>query len=155
MGRKDRKARDGQVVATCSGARWIAQLELDELLAGRFSRFRIDVQGRFPTEEAAVQAAQVILTEWRMRGVTLRDLLLRELAALYRRLRARYPMAEPAAVPTTSATWNRAISLWEGAGWLDAADAARYREHVARAFDAAILTVCRRGLVEVEPDVTP
>jgi hypothetical protein len=152
MGRKNRRGRDGRVVTGRAGERWTAQLELDELHGGRFSRLRIDVQGKFPSEPAAIQAAQAVLTEWRMGGVTLRDLLLRELAAAYRHLRERHPSMEPVAVPTTSGAWNRAITLWEETGWLDATEAARYREHAARAFDSTVVTVKRHGLLEAGSD---
>lgn len=153
MGRKNRnKAREGRVVTNCTGIRWTAQLELDERRGDRFSRLRLDVHGRFSDEASAVQAAQAVLTEWRIGGVTLRDLVLRELAGLYRRLRERRPMIEPAAVPTTRAAWERALALWSGAGLLDAADVERYREHVAHAFDASTVTVKRHGLLEVGPD---
>jgi hypothetical protein len=152
MGRKSRKGRDGRVITTRSGARWTVQVELDDLSGDRFLRTRIDVQGRFPSEEAAARAAQPILAEWSLGGVTLRDLLLRELAATYRYLRERHPLMEPAAVPTTSAAWNQALALWERAGRLDAAGAARYRDHVAHAFDATMTSVKRHGLLEVEAE---
>jgi hypothetical protein len=152
MGRKNRRVRDGRVVTGRAGVRWTAQLELDELRGDRFSRLRIDVQGRFPDEAAAVRAAQAVLTEWRLGGVTLRDLVLRELAATYRHLRERHPTMEPVAVPTTSAAWNRAIDLWEAAGWLDTSRAARYREKVLHAFDATAVTVKRHGLLDAGSD---
>ena len=148
MGRKKRRGRDGRVVASNAGARWTAQLELDQRSGDQLSRLRIDVQGKFPSEAAALQAAQAVLTEWRMGGVTLRDLLLRELASVYRYLRERHPGMGPVAVPTTSAAWNRAITLWAQAAWLDAPEAARYREHATLAFDAAVVRVKRHGLVD-------
>jgi len=155
MGRKTRRGRDGRVITGRNGARWTAQLELDDLSGDRFLRVRIDVQGRFVSEEAAVQAAQAVLTEWRLGGVTLRDVMLRELAAAYRALRERYPLMEPVAVPTTSLGWNRALALWERSNQLTPADAARYREHVAHAFDVNATTVKRHGLLEVEVGSDP
>ena len=152
MGRKSRRGRDGRVITARDGGRWTVQLELDDVSGDRFLRVRIDVQGRFPSEEAAVQAAQAVLTEWRIGGVTLRDVILRSLAATYRHLRERHPLMEPVAVPTTSAGWLRALTLWEGAGRLDAASAARYREHVAHAFDVGAAPVKRHGLLEAGPD---
>ena len=152
MGRKNRRGRDARVITERKGARWTAQLELDDLSGDRFLRVRIDVLGRFVSEEAAVRAAQPILAEWRMGGVTLRDLLLRQLAAIYRHLRERHPLMEPVAVPTTSAAWNRALTLWEESGRLDAARVARYRDHVAHAFDVGAAAVVRHGLLEVGPD---
>ena len=148
MGKKHRRGREGRVVTAQRGERWTALLELDELRDDRFSRLRIDVQGRFASEAAAVQAAQGVLVEWQRGGVTMRDLVLRELAAVYRRLRERHAMMDPVAVPTTGAGWSRAITLWERDGWLDATDAARYREHAERAFDATAVTVKRHGLLD-------
>jgi hypothetical protein len=154
MGRKkNRRARDGRVVTGRVGTYWTAQLELEQR-GDRFLQLRVDVQGRFADEAAAVQAAQAVLTEWRIGGVTLRDLVLRELAAAYRHLRERGPMMDPVAVPTTSAAWTRAIGLWEAAGWLDAAQATRYREHVQYAFDATAVSVKRHGLLDVGSDTT-
>ena len=152
MGRKSRRGRDGRVITTSDGGRWTAQLELDDVSGDRFRRVRIDVQGRFPSEEAAVQAAQAVLAEWRIGGVTLRDVILRSLAATYRHLRERHPLMEPVAVPTTSAGWLRALTLWERAGRLDATSVARYRDHVAHAFDVAAAPVKRHGLLEAGPD---
>ena len=155
MGRKNRRrSREGRVVTSCAGDRWIAQLELDERNGEHLSRLQIDVPGTFVSESAAVNAAQGLLHEWRVGGVTLRDLVLRELAAAYRRLREKYPAMQPVAVPTTSAAWYRAIDLWELSGWLDAAEAARYREHAQRAFDATAARVKRHGLLEVKFDST-
>jgi len=153
MGRKNRPGRrEGRVVTASAGARWTAQLELDERRGEELSRLRIDVPGTFPSEAAAVHAAQGVLNEWRVGGVTLRDLVLRELAAAYRRLRETHKTMEPVAVPTTSAAWKRAIDLWELAGWLDATEAARYREHAQRAFDAAAAKVTRHRLSDVDSD---
>jgi hypothetical protein len=153
MGRKNRPGRrEGRVVTGHAGERWTAQLELDERRGEQLSRLRIDVPGTFSSEAAAVHVAQGVLNEWRIGGITLRDLVLRELAAAYRHLREKHKTMEPATVPTTRAAWDRAIGLWELAGWLDAAEAARYREHVRRVFDAATATVKRHRLLDVESD---
>jgi hypothetical protein len=156
MGRKNRtKGREGRVVSVPAGQRWTAQLELDERSGDQLSRLRVDVPGTFLTEAAAVQAAQGVLNEWRVGRLTLRDLVLRELAAAYRHLRETHKTMEPVAVPTTSAAWDRAIDLWELAGWLDAAEAARYREHAQRAFDAAAARVKRHRMLDVKLDTEP
>lgn len=152
MSRKNKRRREGRVVACPTGMRWTAQLELDDRRADGTSPLRIDVPGTFASEAAAVQAAQGVLNEWRVGCVSMRDLVLRELAAVYRHLRQRHPAMEPVAVPTTSAMWNRAIGLWELAGWLDAAQAERYREHVRSAFDASAATIKRHRLEDIEPD---
>jgi hypothetical protein len=151
-GRKSRKLRDGRLIASRNGARWTVQVEIDDFSGDRFLRLRLDVQGRFPSEDAAVRAAQPVLTEWCLGGVTLRDLLLRELAATYRYLRERHPLMDPAAVPTTSGAWYGALTMWERAGRLDAAAVARYRDHVAHAFDVNATAVKRHGLLEVEAE---
>jgi hypothetical protein len=62
---------------------------------------------------------------------------------------------EPVAVPTTCAAWNRALTLWELAGWLGNAEAARYREHVERAFAPAATTMTRHRLLDADPDPAP
>ena len=153
MGKKDRpRGREGRVVTALASAGWTAQLELEERRGGQPAAVRIDVPGTYLSEGAAVRAAQGVLNEWRMGALTLRDLVLRELAAVYRRLRESYAPMEPVSVPTTSVAWERAISLWELAGWLDAAEAARYREHAERAFDAGAATVKRYRLLDSEPD---
>jgi hypothetical protein len=149
MGQKHRPTgRAGRIVTRQAGDRWTAQLELDERRGEESSRLRIDVPGEFASQPTAVHAAQDLLDDWRAGRVTLRDLVLRELAAAYRHLREKHNPMEPAAVPTTCAAWERAIALWELAGWLDPAEAARYRDHAARAFDEAAITVKRHRLLD-------
>lgn len=153
MGNKNRpNGRDGRVVTSQVDARWTAQLELDERAGDDVSRLRIDVPGEFASQATAAHAAQDVLKEWRGGRVTLRELVLRELAAAYRHLREKQKPMEPVAVPTTYVAWDRALALWELAGWLDAAEAARYRQHLERAFDAAAVTVKRHRLLDVDPE---
>lgn len=139
-------------MAVSTGERWSAQLELDERGGDQSSLLRVDVPGTFLNEAAAIQAAQSVLNEWRAGRLTLRDLVLRELAAAYRHLRETQKAMQPVAVPTTSAAWARAIDLWQLAGWLEAADAARYREHARRAFDVTAARVTRHRLSDVKSD---
>jgi hypothetical protein len=139
-------------VPTATGHRWIAQLELDERTADQSSALRIDVPGTFITQALAVRAAEGVLNEWRMGTITLREIVLRELAAAYRHLRETHKTMEPIAVPTTSTAWARAIDLWELCGWLDTAEAARYREHAERAFDASAARVKRHRLADFKPE---
>jgi hypothetical protein len=156
MGQKNRpRGREGRVVTSQTGERWTAQLELDERCDERVSRLRIDVPGEFASQATAGQAAQHVLNDWRAGRLTLRELVLRELAAAYRHLREKHKPMEPVAVPTTFAAWDRAITLWELAAWLDKAEAARYREHAERAFEAAATTVTRHRLLDVDPDSAP
>lgn len=153
MGNKNRPGgREGRIAINQVGDRWTAQLELDEVVAETVSRLRIDVPGEFASQATATHAAQEVLREWRGGRLTLRELVLRELAAAYRHLREKHKPMEPVAVPTTYVTWDRAIALWQLAGWLDAAEAARYRQHVERAFDAAATTVKRHRLLDVDPE---
>jgi hypothetical protein len=153
MGRKHQtEGREGRVVVDRTGDRWAAQLELDEREGGETSRLRVDLPGVFVTEAAAVQAGQRVLADWRAGRVTLREIVLRELAAAYRQLREKHKPMEPVAVPTTSLAWERAIALWELAAWVDADGAARYREHVLRAFGDAVAPVKRHRLPDAESD---
>jgi hypothetical protein len=139
-------------VTVPTGERWTAQLELDERGGEQSSKLLVDVPGTFLNQAAATRAAEGVLSEWRAGRLTLRDLVLRELAAAYRHLRETQKTMEPVAVPTTSAAWARAIDLWELAGWLAAAEAARYREHARRAFDATAATMRRHRLLDVKSD---
>ncbi|HJQ85525.1 MAG TPA: hypothetical protein VKA21_15665 [Candidatus Binatia bacterium] len=140
-------SRDGAVTCVRAGDRWNAEIRLD-------GQERIALARAFATEDAAARAGAEILAEWRAGRSVLRDLVLRELAAAYRGLRERHKMTEPAAVPTTSAAWDRAILEWERLGWLQADDVTRYREHVLRAFGAGARPVRRCGTVgDVESDV--
>jgi hypothetical protein len=149
MGQKHRPTgREGRIVTSQVGDRWTAQLELDERRGEESSRLRVDVPGEFASQPTAVHAAQNLLNDWRAGRVMLRDLVLRELAAAYRHLRGKHNPMEPVAVPTTCAAWDRAIGLWELAGWLDPAEAVRYRDHVERAFDEAAITVKRHQLLD-------
>ena len=152
MGHKHRsRGGEGRIVTSQAGDRWTAQLEIDERRAEEVSRLRIDVPGEFASQPTAAHAAESLLNDWRAGRLTLRDLVLRELAAAYRHLREKHQPMEPVAVPTTCAAWDRAIALWELAGWLDPADAARYRDHAERAFDGAAVTVKRHRLLD-DPD---
>jgi hypothetical protein len=151
MGRDNRPGRrEGRVVLDRAGERWSVQLELDERHGEQLTRLRVDVPGAFATEETATIAARAVLEEWRAGRVTLRELVLRELAALYRQLREKHKPMEPVAVPATSTAWDRALGLWELAAWLDAAETARYREHARLAFDTAAAPVKRHRLPDVE-----
>ncbi|HWP65828.1 MAG TPA: hypothetical protein VNO26_07940 [Candidatus Limnocylindria bacterium] len=145
-------ARGGRIVIRQVADRWTAQLELNEHAGDQASRLRVDVPGEFASEATAQHAAQAALDRWCTGQLTLRELVLRQLAAAYRRLREKHKPMEPVAVPTTGAAWERALTLWELAGWLDAPEAARYRQHVRRAFDAAATTVKRHRLADAKPD---
>jgi len=134
MGRKEPAGRDGKVVCRRSGARWSVEVRLDEENGGQH---RIALARTFPTQVAARGAGEEIVAEWKAGQALVRELVLRELAAAYRALREAHEMVEPAAVPTTSAAWERAIAVWEAQRWIGAAAAKRYREHVRSAFDRA------------------
>ena len=93
----------------------------------------ISVARNFATEDAAERAGGEIVAQWKRNGI-LREILLRELAATYRVLREAHAPMDPPSVPTTRASWERAIASWEERGWITAADATRYREHVETGF---------------------
>ena len=151
MGRENRPGRrEGRVVLERVDDRWSVQLELDERKGDEATRLRVDVPGAFATEETAASAGQSALEEWRTGRVATRELVLRELAAVYRQLRQKHKPMEPVAVPATSTAWERALGLWELAAWLDAAESARYREHARLAFDTATAPVKHHRLSDVE-----
>src|SRR5262245_60170603 len=103
MGNKNRASgREGRIVTNQVADRWTAQLELDEHSGEEVSRLRIDVPGEFASQATASHAAQEVLREWRGGRLTLRELVLRELAAAYRHLRAQHKAMAPVAVPTTA-----------------------------------------------------
>jgi len=152
MGRENRPpTREGRVIVAAAGDRWTAQLDLDERVGDPSSRVRVDVPGTFLSQAAAAHAAKGVLNEWRAGRVTLREIVLRELAAAYRHLREKHKPMEPVAVPTTTVAWERALGLWELAAWLDPADAARYRDHARRAFEVTA-TVKHHRLRDVESE---
>ena len=137
MARKRTAGRDGKVICRRASGRWSTEVRLDEEDGGQGGQQRIVLARTFPTEAAARGAGQEIVAEWKAGQVVIRALVLRELAAAYRSLREAHEMVEPAAVPTTSAAWERAIAAWEALGWFGAAEARRYRQHVRSAFDRA------------------
>jgi hypothetical protein len=134
------------------GDRFTAQLDLEERNGDEVTKFLIDVPGEFATEARAEQVGQDTLLEWRAGRVTSRALILQELAAAYRHLREKHAPMEPILVPTTGVSWERALALWELAGWLDPELLPRYREHARWAFDVGTGTVKRHRLLDVEPD---
>ena len=147
------RGRTGRVVVGRTGARWTAQVEIDDRQGEHVSRVRLDLPGTFGDEASAKRAAESVLGEWRCGRVALRELVLRELAATYRRLRERHKVMEPATVPRTGVAWEHTLALWELAGWLDGAEVVRYREHARLAFDATAAPVTRHRLLDLESDL--
>ena len=116
-----------------AGERWTAEVLLEEGKGAERREVIVSLAQKFATEEAATRAGGEIVAQWKRNGI-LREVLLRELAATYRALRETYSPMDPPSVPTTRASWERAIATWEERGWITAADAARYRDHVQTGF---------------------
>ena len=74
------------------------------------------------------------------------DLILQELAAVYRRLRATHKTMQPVTVPATRSAWEHALGAWEQSGWIRPSEAIRYRDHVRAAFEAETGPVRRHKL---------
>ena len=134
-----------------AGERWTAEVLLEEGKGAERREVIVSLAQKFATEEAATRAGGEIVAQWKRNGI-LREVLLRELAATYRALRETYSPMDPPSVPTTRASWERAIAAWEERGWITAADAARYRDHVQTGF--AVTTAVRRHRLpdDVGPD---
>ena len=124
------------------GSRWSAELELTD---GNLTH-AVFLNRTFVTEMLARDAGEQTLAEWLAGRVVVRDLMLQELAAVYRQLRSTYKLMQPAAVPATRSGWEQAIGVWEGLGWIQATDATRYRSHARVAFEAESGPVRRHKL---------
>jgi hypothetical protein len=142
--------RSGTVTCHRSRERWTAEIGLEEGSDERSHRHSIWLHREFPTQDVARRAGERIVADWNEGHVPLRELLLRELAAVYRALRETHRMMQPVTVPATRATWERALAIWARLGWIDAADAARYAEHVRYAFEPEAQFPPRRGL-DIDP----
>ena len=139
--------RTGTVVPLRVGEKWAVEVRLEE--HGR--RHSVLLNRTFVTESAAREAGDHAVAEWLGDRLPTRDLLLQELAAVYRRLRATYKTMQPSTVPATRSAWDHATKTWEALGWIAAGDAARYRDHVDRAFTSASGTV-RRHTLRLDPE---
>ena len=146
--------RGGKVICQRAGERWTASVRLDERGDGQPRHYDVALARTFTTESAANRAGAEVVKSWKAGQVVLREILLRELAATYRTLRETHAPMQPASVPTTRAAWEHAIAAWEAAGWIEGADATRFREHVQWAFDPTAATVRRHRLADGEPDVS-
>jgi len=133
---------------TCrpAGGRWTADVRLEERDTTPGSDHNVSLNRMFATEAAARRAGDQLLAEWVAGRVTLRDVLLRELARTYRTLRETYKPMQPSTVPATRSGWDRAIATWEELHWIDAAAAARCRDHARCAFDSESGPVRRHRL---------
>ena len=140
--------RNGKVICHRSDGRWTAEVLLDE----EGQEHSVSLATRFATESSAIAAGAQVVAEWKAGEVTLRDLLLRELAATYRTLRQRHKTMQPPMVPATRSSWELAIGRWEELGWIEAGDAGRYREHVESAFEKAVGKIRRHRLMDVGPE---
>jgi hypothetical protein len=140
--------RTGKVICHRADERWTAEVVLDE----EGQEHSVSLATRFATESAAIAAGAQVIAEWKAGEVTLRDLLLRELAATYRTLRQRHKTMHPPMVPATRSSWELAIGRWEELGWIESVEAGRYREHVECAFEKAAAKIRRHRLLDVGPD---
>lgn len=140
-------ARKGSVTSCRSGERWTAEVHLGD---GK-REYDVSLNQTFPTQAAASRAGELIVAEWREQRAGLRDVFLKELAAAYRTLRQTHKTMAPPTVPATRASWDAAIAIWEERGWIEPEDAARYREHVAWAFEAEATREARSSLADDEP----
>jgi hypothetical protein len=131
---RTRESRSGEVLCHPSGERWTVELRLDENDGSQGCQCTVYLNRVFATESAARSAGEHVVAEWGAGRIAVRDLMLQELAATYRRLRETQQKMRPPAVPTTTSAWEKTIGSWEELGWIAAAEAARLREHVRRAF---------------------
>src|SRR2546426_10963547 len=123
-------SRSGKVLCHTSGERWTVELRLDENDGSQGCQYTVYLTRVFVTETAASRAGEQVVAEWEAGRIVVRDLMLQELAATYRRLREKHQRMRPPAVPTTRSAWESAIGSWEELEGIAAADAARLREHV-------------------------
>ncbi len=139
--------RTAKTTAHRAGDKWSVEVQLEE--GDRTYDVRLDRS--FATEGSASRAGEQVAADWLNGAVSARDLILQELAAMYRRLRATQKTMRPASVPTTRSSWENAFEAWEQLGWIDPADAGRYREQARCAFDA-ISGPVRRHRLGADPD---
>jgi hypothetical protein len=126
------------------------------LLEENDRQYTVFLNRSFAVESAATHAGEQVVADWEGGRVLVRDLMLQELAAAYRRLRETYKTMQPSTVPATRSAWEHAIGAWEELGWIAAADAGRYHEHVRCAFEGESAAVRRHKLrADVETDSTP
>jgi hypothetical protein len=135
-------ARAGKVVTHCSGDKWSVELRLDE----QDRSYSVFLNRTFITEMLASEAGTQVVAAWAAGKVRARDLILQELAAVYRRLRATHKTMQPATVPATRSAWEHAMGTWQESGWITPADAVRYRDLVRSAFEAEAGPVRRHKL---------
>jgi hypothetical protein len=145
------ESRSGKVLCHSSGERWTVELRLDQSDGSQECQYTVYLNRAFVTETAASSAGEQVVAEWRAGRIAVRDLMLQELAATYRRLRETHQKMRPPAVPTTTSAWESAIGAWEELGWIAAADATRLREHVRWAFAPEAGAIQRRR-VEMDED---
>jgi hypothetical protein len=146
--------RSGKVSCQLAAERWIAQVRLYETIRAETRRHDITLLRTFPSEAAAARAGEQVLAEWIGAQASLRDLVLRQLAATYRAYRETYKAMHPPTVPATRSAWDGAIDAWVERGWMDSADATRCREQIDRAFATEAAPV-RRHRLQPDPDRDP
>src|SRR5438445_10468877 len=116
--------RSGKVLCHPSGERWTVELRLDENEGRQGCQDTVYLNRVFAAETAARSAGEQVVAEWAAGRIAVRDLMLQELAATYRRLRETYQKMQPPDVPTTTSAWESATGSWVERGWIAATDAA-------------------------------
>jgi hypothetical protein len=135
-------ARIGRVLTHQAGEKWSVELRLDE----HDRCYSVFLNRTFITEMLANEAGTRAVADWTAGRVLARDLILQELAAVYRRLRATHKTMQPVTVPATRSAWEHALGAWEQSGWIRPSEAIRYRDHVRAAFEAETGPVRRHKL---------
>jgi hypothetical protein len=118
-----------------SGDRWTVELRLEET-PGDPSRLHTLLLSRpHATKDSARLAGEQIVRDWRAGKVTIRELMLAELAARYRKLRETHSRMNPPTVPTTRSSWETALTNWVERGWITPDDAQHLRKQVTHLLD--------------------
>ena len=142
----------GTVVCHESGDRWTVELRLEEA-PGDPSRLHTILLSRpYATKHSARLAGEQIVRDWQAGNVTIRDLMLAELAARYRKLRETHSRMNPPTVPTTRSSWEAALTGWVERGWITPDDAQHLREHVTLSLDpeSGLVHLTRRSVADDE-----
>jgi hypothetical protein len=118
------------VVCHQSDDRWTVELRLDEAPGDPTRIHTILLSRPYATEESARRAGEQMVNDWQAGNSTVRDLMLGELAARYRKLRETHARMNPATVPTTRGAWENALTTWVARAWITPDDARHLRDHV-------------------------
>jgi hypothetical protein len=139
-----------------SGDRWTVELRLDEAPGDPTRLHTIFLSRPHATEDSARRAGEQMVHDWQAGNTTIRDLMLTELAARYRKLRETHARMNPPTVPTTRSSWETALTMWVERGWITPDDARHLREHVTHALDpeSGRMHLCRLSTTDSESNLT-